>query len=91
MMYESAEVMSDLPWSAGQEPATQAVQASTHPDLAEGLFYHSARSIEELDRAKASTGSAACQAHEQLAFLHLKEASRLKRNGLSDIVAEWVD
>jgi hypothetical protein len=57
----------------------------------EGLFYHTARSIEELDLAKASAGPAACRAHEQLASLHLELASRLRRNDLSGIVAEWVD
>lgn len=92
MMHDTAEMMSDLPWSARHEPcALQAVQAGTSSALAERLLYHSARSIEELDRARTSTGSAACRAHEQLAFLHLKAASGLKRNSLSIIVAEWVD
>lgn len=58
---------------------------------AESLFYHTARSIEELDRASASSGSAACRAHEQLAALHLETATRIRRNDLCDIVAEWVD
>jgi hypothetical protein len=57
----------------------------------EGLFYHTARSIEELDLAKASAGAAACRAHEQLASLHLELASRLRRDDLSHIVADWVD
>lgn len=89
MMHDTAEMMSDLPWSARHEPC--AVPAGTSSALAERLLYHSARSIEELDRARTSTGSAACRAHEQLAFLHLKAASGLKRNSLSIIVAEWVD
>ncbi len=88
MPHDSAEAIIDLPWGAGQG-ATAVPSVPT--DTAEGLLYHTTRSIEKLDRARASTGTAACQAHEQLAFLHLKAASGLKRNGSSDIVAEWVD
>ncbi len=92
-MSDQSAVLNIVPPSrAGSgQSAKRSVQAPQPSDVVEGLFYHTARSIEELDRAKASAGSAACQAHEQLAFLHLKEASKLQRHGVADIVAQWVD
>ncbi len=92
MSDQTANLIIDLPSRAGQgASALPSVQTLAPSEVVEGLFYHTARSIEELDRAKASAGSAACQAHEQLAFLHLKAATKLQRNDVADIVARWVD
>ena len=66
-------------------PASPSVRRSRE------VSYHTARSIEELDRAEACTDRQARQAHEHMATLHLDAASRLCRNDLCRIVADRVD
>jgi hypothetical protein len=90
MNSESTVVTMDVAGTASNGASASAGSSLKASHRSEGLFYHTARSIEELDLAKASAG-AACRAHEQLASLHLELASRLRRDDLCHIVADWVD
>ncbi len=57
MSDQTANLIIDLPSRAGQgASALPSVQTLAPSEVVEGLFYHTARSIEELDRAKASAG-----------------------------------
>lgn len=58
---------------------------------ARDISYHTARSIEELDRARDAVDRQARRAHEHMAHLHLEAASRLYRDELCRIVADRVD
>jgi hypothetical protein len=91
MTRESTAVKMDMSATASNGADASAGGRLKASHRSEGLFYHTARSIEELDLAKASAGAAACRAHEQLASLHLELASRLRKDDLSHIVADWVD